>query len=122
MNNETVRLMTESALDAWQIGLRTDVSSAQRTLGGGSTAHNPMSWIKVTGDSCSGTGVPTSLENSCPFSGSTIGVCETRFYIASGQIVDTTAPHWCALHIYKGARPPRQRHPYSRMKSGIVWA
>lgn len=79
-------------LDAWQLGLSTNITAGARFLGDNATAHNPPNWITVTPANCSGRGVPASLASNCPLStgaGGVYGACEVRMQ-ADGRIVDST--------------------------------
>lgn len=80
-----------NALDAWQIGLQTGLSASGRSTIS-SFQYNPKNWITVAGSTCAAKGVPGDMQGSnCPLSGGVIGVCATRYYTATGEIVDTTA-------------------------------
>jgi hypothetical protein len=78
------------ALEAWDIALDTEQMTALRALGDAYTAHNPPNWVTVSDETCGAEGVGEGLRADCPLGGDVIGVCETRFYPATGEIVDTT--------------------------------
>jgi len=80
-----------TGLSTWAIDLVQNQTASSRTLGDSYTAHNPKNWITASGNDCVAVGVPSSLQGSgCPFGGSVIGVCETRYYTSTGEIVDST--------------------------------
>ncbi len=81
----------DTALLAWQIGLQTGLRSSGRAVNPG-FQYNPQNWITVAGSDCVAKGVPGDLLGAnCPLTGGVIGVCATRFFSSTGQIVDTTA-------------------------------
>lgn len=78
------------ALLAWAIELEAGQMMALRHLGDAYTAHNPPNWITVADETCDAEGVSEQMRAACPLGGDIIGVCETRFYADTGEIVDTT--------------------------------
>lgn len=80
----------QAALAAWQLDLDTGDLAALRTMGDDFTAHNPPHWITVADESCAAEGVGDGLRADCPLNEAVIGVCETRYYPDTGEIVDTT--------------------------------
>jgi Metallo-peptidase family M12 len=80
-----------TALDEWQIGLAKNLSATGRTTNS-SFQYNPPNWITASGDTCAAKGVPPELLGAnCPLKGGVIGVCLTRGFTSTGQILDTTA-------------------------------
>ncbi len=80
-----------TALDEWQIGLAKNLSATGRTTNS-SFQYNPANWITAAGDTCAAKGVPAELQGvNCPLRGGVIGVCLTRGFTSTGQILDTTA-------------------------------
>lgn len=80
----------QAGLAAWDLGLDTDEMGVLRTMGDAYTAHNPPHWITVAEDDCSAEGIGDGLRQDCLLDEETIGVCETRYYPDTGEIVDTT--------------------------------
>lgn len=80
-----------TALDEWQIGLAKNLSATGRSTNS-SFQYNPANWITAAGDTCAAKGVPVELQGAnCPLKGGVIGVCLTRGFTSTGQILDTTA-------------------------------
>jgi hypothetical protein len=80
-----------TALDEWQIGLAKNLSATGRTTNS-NFQYNPPNWITAAGDTCAAKGVPAELQGAnCPLKGGVIGVCLTRGFTSTGQILDTTA-------------------------------
>jgi hypothetical protein len=80
----------QAGLAAWALGLDGDELGALRTMGDAATAHNPPHWITVADATCDAEGVGDTLRADCPLGGDIIGVCETRYYPDTGEIVDST--------------------------------
>lgn len=77
-------------LDSWQIGMKKNLTAADRFNGDSYNLPNPKNWITVAND-CNAVGVPEKYKSQCSIKdNNVIGVCYSAHYSVSGEIAYTT--------------------------------